>query len=227
VNPHNVLCGERGVARVFGPQKGATPEQVELLSAAMERWAKVLEREVHLDLRTSPGSGASGGLDAGLAVLGAQLLPRFEVMFDHVDLESAIGGADLVLTAEGAIDEQTPCGKIPAEVARRAKRHGKPVIALAGTVGTNAQINYYRYRSMARSALTTNPGKSRHTLHYSVMPTTTARAADSQQIPEHQRWARQHQPVGGMGKRDFYDTERVLRSAQPSTIWTSRGPGPV
>jgi glycerate 2-kinase len=142
VNPHNVLCGERGVARVFGPQKGATPEQVELLSAAMERWAKVLEREAHIELRTSPGSGASGGLGAGLAALGAQLLPRFEVMFDHVDLEPAIAGADLVVTAEGAIDEQTPSGKIPAEVARRAKRHGKPVIAFAGTLGADAQLNY-------------------------------------------------------------------------------------
>jgi glycerate kinase len=142
VNPHNVLCGERGVARVFGPQKGATPEQVELLSAAMERWAKVLEREANIELRTSPGSGASGGLGAGLAALGAQLLPRFEVMFDHVDLEPAIAGADLVVTAEGAIDEQTPSGKIPAEVARRAKRHGKPVIAFAGTLGVDAQLNY-------------------------------------------------------------------------------------
>jgi glycerate 2-kinase len=142
VNPHNVLCGERGVARVFGPQKGATPEQVEVLSAAMERWAKVLEREAHIELRTSPGSGASGGLGAGLAALGAQLLPRFEVMFDHVDLEPAIAGADLVVTAEGAIDEQTPSGKIPAEVARRAKRHGKPVIAFAGTLGVDAQLNY-------------------------------------------------------------------------------------
>jgi glycerate kinase len=142
VNPHNVLCGERGVARVFGPQKGATPEQVEVLSAAMERWAKVLEREANIELRTSPGSGASGGLGAGLAALGAQLLPRFEVMFDHVDLEPAIAGADLVVTAEGAIDEQTPSGKIPAEVARRAKRHGKPVIAFAGTLGVDAQLNY-------------------------------------------------------------------------------------
>jgi glycerate kinase len=93
-------------------------------------------------LRTSPGSGASGGLGAGLAALGAHLLPRFDVMFDHVDLESAIARADLVITAEGAIDEQTPRGKIPAEVARRAKRHGTPVIALAGTVGANADVNY-------------------------------------------------------------------------------------
>jgi glycerate kinase len=143
VNPHNVLCGERGVARVFGPQKGATADQVVLLATAMERWAKVLEHDRGLDLRTAAGSGASGGLGAGLAAgLGARLLPRFEVMLNHVDLDAALADADLVFTAEGAIDEQTPRGKVPAEVARRAKRHGKPVIALAGTIGVHARVNY-------------------------------------------------------------------------------------
>ncbi|MBM7368626.1 glycerate kinase family protein [Gordonia hydrophobica] len=143
VNPFNVLCGEQGVARVFGPQKGAAPAQVELLSAAMERWAKVLDRDLHRDLRTAPGSGASGGLGAGLAAgLDAVLLPRYEVMFDHVDLDGAIADADLVLTAEGAIDQQTPRGKIPAEVARLASRHGVPVVALAGTIGERAHLNY-------------------------------------------------------------------------------------
>ena len=143
VNPHNLLCGERGVARVFGPQKGATEGQVEVLSAAMERWAKVLERDRRLDLREAPGSGASGGLGAGLAAgLGAQLLPRFEVMFDHVDLAEAIADADLVFTGEGSIDFQTPRGKIPTEVARIAALHGVPVVALAGTIGDGAQLNY-------------------------------------------------------------------------------------
>jgi glycerate kinase len=143
VNPHNVLCGRRGVARVFGPQKGATPAQVELLSAALERWADVLERDTGTDVRHGAGTGASGGLGAGLAAaLGARLLPRFEVMLDHVDLDALLAAADLVITAEGAIDHQTPRGKIPAEVARRAKRHGKPVIALAGTIGSDAAASY-------------------------------------------------------------------------------------
>ncbi|GAA4752040.1 glycerate kinase [Gordonia alkaliphila] len=143
VNQHNVLCGERGVARVFGPQKGATPAQVELLSSAMERWAKVIERDLHRDLRDAPGSGASGGLGAGLAAgLGAALLPRFEVMFEHVDIAGAIADADLVFTGEGSIDFQTPRGKIPAEVARIASAHRVPVVALAGTIGTDAHLNY-------------------------------------------------------------------------------------
>ncbi|MEU9352835.1 glycerate kinase [Streptomyces griseoloalbus] len=140
-NPFNVLCGERGVARVFGPQKGATPEQVEELSAGLENWARVLTRDLAVtgvDLRHGSGTGASGGLGAGLAALGASLLPRFPVLLDHLDLDARLARADLVVTAEGALDLQTPRGKVPAEVARRAKLSGRPVLALAGTLGEGA-----------------------------------------------------------------------------------------
>lgn len=139
-NPFNVLCGERGVARVFGPQKGATPEQVELLAAALEHWATVLTRDlaVTTDLFHGTGTGASGGLGAGLAALGARLLPRFDVLLDHLGLDERLARADLVVTAEGALDHQTPRGKVPAEVARRAKLYGRPVLALAGTLGEGA-----------------------------------------------------------------------------------------
>ncbi|GAA2234124.1 glycerate kinase [Streptomyces amakusaensis] len=141
-NPFNVLCGERGVARVFGPQKGATPAQVELLAAGLERWAAVLTRDlaVRTDLYDGPGTGASGGLGAGLAALGAALLPRFDVLLDHLDLDARLARADLVLTAEGALDHQTPRGKVPAEVARRAKLYGREVLALAGTIGEGAHL---------------------------------------------------------------------------------------
>jgi glycerate kinase len=136
-NPYNVLCGEHGVARVFGPQKGATPAQVEELSAALEHWAAHLTAALPaaVDLRTAPGTGASGGLGAGLAALGARLLPRFDVLLDHVDLDARLARADLVITAEGALDDQTVRGKIPAEVAHRARAAGVPVLALAGTLG--------------------------------------------------------------------------------------------
>ncbi|MEY9990741.1 glycerate kinase [Streptomyces sp. V4I8] len=140
-NPYNVLCGERGVARVFGPQKGATPAQVEELSAGLENWARVLTRDlgvVGTDLYAGPGTGASGGLGAGLAALGARLLPRFDVLLDHLDLDARLARADLVVTAEGALDHQTPRGKVPAEVARRAKLYGRPVLVLAGTLGEGA-----------------------------------------------------------------------------------------
>lgn len=145
-NVHNVLCGPRGVARVFGPQKGATPEQVEQLSSALEHWAGLLARTqpvTGLDLRTGPGTGASGGLGAGLAaVLGARLAPRFDVLLDPAvapcDLDALIDAADLVVTAEGAIDFQTPRGKVPAEIAARARAAGVPVLGIAGSLGSGA-----------------------------------------------------------------------------------------
>ncbi|WP_097865919.1 glycerate kinase family protein [Streptomyces sp. rh34] len=144
-NPYNVLCGKRGVARVFGPQKGATPAEVELLSAGLERLAAVLTRDlaprsgVAIDLRTAPGTGASGGLGAGLAAVGARLLPRYDVLLDGLDLDARLARADFVITAEGALDHQTVRGKIPAEVARRAHAAGVPVLVLAGTIGPGAQ----------------------------------------------------------------------------------------
>ncbi|MGL5864465.1 MAG: glycerate kinase family protein [Dermatophilaceae bacterium] len=149
-NPHNVLCGPRGVARVFGPQKGASPEQVEQLAAALDAWAGVLERDgrapAGTDLRTGLGTGASGGLGAGLAAVGARLVPRFDALLDSglagVDLDGLLARADLVITAEGAVDAQTSRGKVPAEVARRAQRAGVPVIALAGTIGAGAEDVY-------------------------------------------------------------------------------------
>ncbi|MYR13716.1 glycerate kinase, partial [Streptomyces sp. SID724] len=149
-NPYNVLCGKRGVARVFGPQKGATPAEVELLSAGLERLAAVLTRDLApafaptsgapaIDLRTAPGTGASGGLGAGLAAVGARLLPRYDVLLDGLDLDARLARADFVITAEGALDHQTVRGKIPAEVARRAHASGVPVLVLAGTIGPGAQ----------------------------------------------------------------------------------------
>lgn len=141
-NPTNVLTGPRGVARVFGPQKGATPKQVDRLAKHLKHWARVLERDVLVgtgtDLRRGLGTGASGGLGAGLAAIGGALHPRFDVLLGEFDLEGALRGADLVITAEGSIDVQTPHGKIPAEVARRAGAAGVPVLAVAGTIGAES-----------------------------------------------------------------------------------------
>lgn len=141
-NWHNVLCGPKGVARVFGPQKGATPAEVELLEMAMDRVANVVSKAVGKDISTAPGSGASGGMGAGLQLIGAQLHPRFDIITKFLNISTLVKGCDMVITAEGGIDEQTPRGKIPAEVARIAKGKGVPVIALAGTVGVNARCNY-------------------------------------------------------------------------------------
>ncbi|MBK5566356.1 glycerate kinase [Ensifer sp. SSB1] len=143
VNWHNVLLGERGVARVFGPQKGATPEQVELLAAAMETYAAAIEATTGIVVGNAPGAGASGGLGAAvMGLLGGALHPRYDIVMRYLDLDSMIGKADLVITAEGSLDGQTPFGKVPAEVGHRAKEAGRPVIALAGTIGKGVTLNF-------------------------------------------------------------------------------------
>ena len=113
-NWKNILCGEEGVARVFGPQKGATPKQVEQLSSALEHYAALIQEAMGMDVRSLPGSGASGGLGAGLiAFTGATLHPRFDIIMDYINIEEKISTADIVFTAEGSLDFQTPNGKIP------------------------------------------------------------------------------------------------------------------
>ncbi len=142
-NPHVQLCGAQGVARVFGPQKGATPEQVELLDAALTNWGQIIQRDLGMTVIGLEGSGASGGLGSGLVgVLGATLYPRYDIILKYQRLEEMLPQMDLVITAEGAIDFQTPKGKVPAEVARLAKKTGIPVVVLAGTIGKNANDNY-------------------------------------------------------------------------------------
>jgi glycerate kinase len=145
VNWHNVLCGAHGVASVFGPQKGATPAQTASLSQAMETLADVASRILRVgadDVRLAPGGGASGGLGTGLRLVGARLRPRYEIVTQYINLGGMFDECDLVVTAEGGIDYQTPRGKVPAEVARLAKKHGLPVIAIAGTIGPGARVNY-------------------------------------------------------------------------------------
>lgn len=139
-NTHNVLCGEHGVARVFGPQKGADPETVEALSNGLDNLADVIEKDLNKDVRELPGGGASGGTGASLhAILGARLVSRFEIVTEYLDLDGALDKADLVFTAEGRIDFQTTRGKIPAEVARRCKTRGIPVVVVAGMIGEGAE----------------------------------------------------------------------------------------
>lgn len=143
-NWNNILCGEKGVAHIFGPQKGATPKQVEQLSSALDHYATLIERATGLDVRSLPGSGASGGLGAGLiAFAGATLHPRFNIIMKYINIEEKILTADIVFTAEGSLDYQTPNGKIPAEVARIAKKNNIPVIAITGTIGKGANLNYH------------------------------------------------------------------------------------
>lgn len=142
VNWKNVLLGPRGVARVYGPQKGASPKAVAELEEGLETLAAVIRKELGIDVATMPGGGASGGLGAGMhAFLGAELVPRFKFASRFVKFDDLLARSDLVLTAEGRIDRNTASGKMPSEIARRAKRRGVPVIAIVGTIGEGAEAN--------------------------------------------------------------------------------------
>lgn len=132
----NPLTGPQGAAHVYGPQKGATAAQVALLDAGLAHLAGLIQRDLGVDVRDSPGAGAAGGLGAGLlAFCGAELRPGAEVVLELVGLNRHLAGADLVLTAEGRIDAQTRFGKAPAAVAAHAAGFGVPCIAIAGSIG--------------------------------------------------------------------------------------------
>ncbi len=129
----NPLLGERGATQVFGPQKGATPDQVALLESALTHLANVAARDLGNDFRNEPGAGAAGGLGFGLlAFAGAQLRPGFELVAQAVGLEEKMRRADIVITGEGKLDAQTLEGKTPAGVARLARLLGKRVHAIVG-----------------------------------------------------------------------------------------------
>jgi glycerate kinase len=131
----NPLVGPSGAAAVFAPQKGASPEEVALLDAALRRFADVLARDLRADVADLPGGGGAGGTAAGaVAVLRARLRSGAALVCDLVGLDAALARADLAITGEGSLDAQTLRGKAPAEVARRAAAAGVPCVALAGVV---------------------------------------------------------------------------------------------
>lgn len=129
----NPLLGSRGAAAVYGPQKGATPDDVARLDAALEHWAATVTEMRGRSFATYPGAGAAGGVGFGaLAILDAQLASGIELLLDLIGFERALDGARLVITGEGRLDEQTLAGKAPAGVAAAAARAGVPVVAVAG-----------------------------------------------------------------------------------------------
>ncbi len=139
----NPLCGARGASAVFGPQKGATPEQVAELDTALGRFARIAAATLGEDHAEFPGVGAAGGLGfAARAFLKATFLPGIELVAELSGLAEAVQGADLVITGEGRMDAQTLHGKTPVGVARVAQDAGVPVIALAGSLGEDYQALY-------------------------------------------------------------------------------------
>lgn len=136
----NPLVGPHGAAAVYGPQKGAGPHEVELLDAGLRHWATLLAAATGRDVSDTPGAGAAGGLAAGLvAGLDARVVSGVDLVLERVGAPDLVAGADLVLTGEGRMDGQSLHGKAPVGVARLARAHGVPVLAVAGAVDPAAR----------------------------------------------------------------------------------------
>lgn len=128
----NPLLGRHGAAAVYGPQKGASPSQVRLLDAALARFADLVEAALGHSVRYQPGAGAAGGAGFAALALGGRLRPGIEVVLELLDADRMLAGADLVITGEGSLDEQSLHGKAPTGVVRAAARAGVPVVAVCG-----------------------------------------------------------------------------------------------
>lgn len=172
----NPLTGPRGASAVYGPQKGATPEQVRLLDGSLGHFAAVIHRDLGLDVRDLPGAGAAGGLGAGLiAFLGGRLRPGFEVVAGALDLERRLRWADVAVTGEGKYDAQTERGKAPAGVLRMAREAACRTVVVAGQVeeGVSPPADLV-YSLAGRAGLADAMGRTRELLEEAA--TEAARA---------------------------------------------------
>lgn len=139
----NPLTGPTGASHIFGPQKGADKEMVEILDENLKHFAEIIRKDLGKDIENVPGAGAAGGLGAGLmAFLSAELKKGIDIVIEYSKLEEKMNGVSLVITGEGSIDGQTRFGKTPYGVAKTAKKHNIPVVALAGNVGKDTDILY-------------------------------------------------------------------------------------
>ncbi|MGE6630602.1 glycerate kinase [Bacillus sp. NPDC077027] len=137
----NPLTGERGASAIFGPQKGADPEMVQVLDRHLSHFASIAENQLDLAFRDAKGAGAAGGLGASLlAFLNADLKRGVEIVLKAVQFDQNVKNADLVITGEGRIDGQTIYGKTPIGVAKAAKRYHIPVIGLAGSLSFDSHV---------------------------------------------------------------------------------------
>ncbi|MCA4822044.1 glycerate kinase [Serratia rhizosphaerae] len=137
----NPLTGPEGASAIFGPQKGATPQMVAELDGALAHYAQVIKRTLGVDVQQVPGAGAAGGMGAGLlAFCRAELRQGIEIVTEALGLDALVRDATLVITGEGRIDSQSIKGKVPIGVARVAKRYGKPVIGIAGSLSDDVGV---------------------------------------------------------------------------------------
>ena len=149
----NPLCGDNGASHIFGPQKGATPEQVLLLDKALANFAQIAEKQGCVGgddpVHKRVGYGAAGGTPMGLGLLiNMQIKPGIEMVLDVLQADEVLKGADLVITGEGQMDNQTLQGKTPYGIAKRASLQGIPTIGIAGSLGTEVEALYGEMSSL-------------------------------------------------------------------------------
>ena len=150
----NPLLGARGCSRVYGPQKGATDEEIAMLDSYLEHFADVCEKALGTSHRDTPGAGAAGGTGFGLLTFcGAEIVSGFDWIAERLGLEARVAACDLVITGEGSIDAQTLEGKGPGALAELAKKHGKPCIAFAGRADKEAAEFFSRCVSIGDPAI--------------------------------------------------------------------------
>lgn len=145
----NPLCGLTGASHVFGPQKGASPSMVETLDQALSHFATIASKHTSIDPKQTAGYGAAGGAPLGLSLaFDIKIKPGIEMILDTLNADSVLANADLLITGEGQMDNQTLQGKTPWGVAQRAKAQGIPVIAIAGSLGSQVEQLYGRVDSL-------------------------------------------------------------------------------
>ncbi|MGH7683096.1 MAG: glycerate kinase, partial [Vulcanimicrobiaceae bacterium] len=152
----NPLCGPAGASRVFGPQKGATPDDVARLDAALAQTADAMAAAIGRDLRDERGAGAAGGAGFALMAIGGKIRPGVDIVAELRGLPKALKGSGLCVTGEGAIDAQTLHGKTISGVGRYASQTGVPVIAFAGAIDAGAETELWKH-GIACVSITAGP----------------------------------------------------------------------
>ena len=154
---NNPLIGPEGASYIYGPQKGADEEKIQILDQALSNFGEIVEKQLGIHVLTVPGSGAAGGLGAGfLAFLNAQLKTGVDIVLDQVKIEEKLEGVDLVITGEGAIDFQTIYNKAPIGVAKLAQKYSIPTVGIAGMLGKDYTLVHNEGLQAVRS-ITTGP----------------------------------------------------------------------
>ncbi|MEW8963392.1 glycerate kinase [Paraclostridium dentum] len=174
---NNPLYGENGAAYIYGPQKGATKEIVKELDKGLKNFAEVVKKDLGKDIAHIEGAGAAGGLGFGfLGFLNSKLESGIKIILDEIKLEEVVKDADLVITGEGRLDNQTAMGKAPIGVAKLAKKHGAKVIAIAGCTTPDAvkcnEEGIDAYFSIVNKAMTIDEAMKKENATQNMIETT-------------------------------------------------------